>query len=393
MTEFFSGAGQFILVSGIAFLVLCAITSFLRFQGMAQRAVAAAAAMEPEDAFHARLAHQLGTVHRAPAPFCVMLLAPEGHAEILGPVREEVLQCLEQRARRSVRPTDYVGRYGTEQVGLIVAAPRAAAGPIADRLIRSVHAEPCSCASGPAVRVRAKVGISSHPENGDRVGTLLDEAAAALAAADPAESSAWKLAGAAAGAEAAPAAPPVSPPPRDMVDEVTGVIREQRVGSALQKYAARYRKKGEPVSVLLIDIDHFDRYLEHYGPDAGDTILRRLSEVLQAGVREDDLIGRVGREEFVIAMGCAPRNALIAGQRLVGLVKRTAFPMGRSHLRITVSIGVAGYPDHGGDPRRLVEAADVALETAKDSGRNMCLLFEPAMRTTGQKAPGAGDRF
>jgi diguanylate cyclase (GGDEF)-like protein len=140
------------------------------------------------------------------------------------------------------------------------------------------------------------------------------------------------------------------------------------------------------VSILVLEVDHFERYGEHYGPSAGDEIFRRLGGFLQGAVRESDLVARSEEKIFLIAMGCAPCDAMTAAQRIIGAVKKTAFPVGGSSLRITFSLGVAGYPDHGGHPRQLVEAATAALQTAQENGRSMCLMYEPAMRAARKKS-------
>ncbi len=128
-----------------------------------------------------------------------------------------------------------------------------------------------------------------------------------------------------------------------------------------------------------MDVDHLGRYNEHYGRQTGDSLLRSLCELLERNVREPDLLGRLGEDDFIILMDSKPQDALAAGHRLVALVKKTAFQVGGNNLRITVSMGVAGYPDHGKNARHLLEGAEAALVSAKQKGRNMCLMFEQAM--------------
>jgi diguanylate cyclase len=164
------------------------------------------------------------------------------------------------------------------------------------------------------------------------------------------------------------------------------------LNTALQKFVAQYRKREAPVSILVLEVDHFERYSEHYGPSAGDEILRKFGEFLQNAVRKSDLIGRSGEETFIIAMGCAPCNAMAAAQRILGAVKKTVFSAGGSSLRITLSLGVAGYPDHGGHPRQLIEAATAALQAAKENGRGMGMMYEPSMRVS-KKSAGPVDVF
>ena len=170
------------------------------------------------------------------------------------------------------------------------------------------------------------------------------------------------------------------------------LVEPDRMSIALPKYIAQYRKQEHPVSTLVFGVDHFERYGEHYGASTGEMILRQLGEFLQNAVRVSDLVGLADERSFLIAMPCAPAEAMIAAQRLVNAVKRRSFPAGDSNLRVTCCAGVAGYPDHGGHPRQLVDAATSALEAAQDNGRGMCLMYEPSMRPARNRG-GSVERF
>jgi diguanylate cyclase (GGDEF)-like protein len=163
------------------------------------------------------------------------------------------------------------------------------------------------------------------------------------------------------------------------LDPLTGVLVLRELGPALQKFLANYRKDGLPVSFLYIDVDALESYNNHYGRAAGDTILKGLCRVLERSTRAGDLIGRLEGEEFIVAMNCKPADAVQAAQRLANLVKREQFDFGQNKLRITVSIGVAGYPDHGAIARLLYERAEMALYDAKTRGRNTVSTYAPNM--------------
>ncbi|MFH0954467.1 MAG: diguanylate cyclase [Verrucomicrobiota bacterium] len=386
LVQILSGLAQFLLVVAVCFMLLCILASHLRFQHMAHRAAIGAEELDPGDVFQTTVAQMLGTVHRQPEPFCVALVAPDN---LPGIVRQygaagaqDLLKCLEDRVRKTVRENDAVLPCGSNRIGVVLHAARSRGELVAERLAARIEEEPCRCSSGLVIRTTASVGVSSHPENGDRARALIEQAEEGFLAAAGGHQR-WAAAPAAR-AEAFPPPPTTSAPgaekgPGSLVDPLTGVLRPERLGVALHKFLARYRRDDRPVSVLLVDIDHLSRYNEHYGREAGDQVLKGLGELLQQGVREDDLLARYGGEEFLVGMGCSPANALAAAQRLVSLVKKTAFPAGGSSLRITVSIGIAGCPDHGSHPRHLLEAAEAAAGDAKRRGRNMCLLYEPTM--------------
>jgi diguanylate cyclase (GGDEF)-like protein len=383
--QFLSNIAQFLLVVGISFAVLALITSFIRFQHISRRVVEADQAVDPHDAFQVQIANRLGTVHLEPEPFLVMVLAPDNPPPIAGRRDEEagegLLDAIEKSLEKGLRGTDTVVRMGDDRIGAIVDAARENATSIVQRLLAG--------ASGPSATFSFCAGISTHPENGNRVKTLMESATASLHAASLKGRGQFVLS--AFEGDLRPAESSMAPGSggggsQEILDPLTGVLRQDRVHIALQKYVAQYRKQEAPVSILVLDVDHFERYGEHYGPSAGDEILRRLGVFLQGAVRESDLLACLEERTFLIAMGCAPRDAMIAAQRIIGAVKKTAFPVGGSSLRITLSLGVAGYPDHGGHPRKLVEAATTALQGAKDSGRGMCLMYEPTMRPPAKKS-------
>ncbi|MFP6904923.1 MAG: diguanylate cyclase [Verrucomicrobiota bacterium] len=166
------------------------------------------------------------------------------------------------------------------------------------------------------------------------------------------------------------------------IDPLTGLLRSERVGGALQKYVARYRKDEEPVTLLYMDIDSLEQYNEHYGEAAGDAILTKLGEILDHGVRQEDLLGRVGGEEFIIGMNVEAASALVAAKRLCALIKASAVYFGGNKLRFTVCIGVAGFPDHGGVAKTLFDRSLIAMRAAKYRGRSKCMMYDPQLRSS-----------
>ena len=386
--EIFTGFSQFLLVTAIAFALLCLLVSHLRFENLTRRA-AQSEEMDPQDTFQVQIAHLLGTAHRMPEPFAVVLVTPVNWAsmkEKFGAAwAEEALAFVEARVRSVVRRTDAVIRHGEGRIGLIMETERQHVGPILNRLLDAVGGESFRSTSHGVMRLAIHAGAATHPENGNRVRDLVGQAEASVTEAVGSATAAQMLAPAV-GAKAESPVESASVP-RGILDPLTGVLSADRLGSAVSKFVARYRREDQPVSLLLLDIDFLRRYNEHYGREAGDGILRGIGEFLQKNAREDDLLARYGGEEFLVVMGCAPRDALIAGQRLVAQVKRTPFAAAGSSLKVSVSIGVAGYPDHGGNPAHLLDAAETALFAAKEKGRSLCLVYEPSMTPPPQGKP------
>lgn len=139
------------------------------------------------------------------------------------------------------------------------------------------------------------------------------------------------------------------------------------------------RRVGSPLSVLMIDVDWFKQFNDRYGHQVGDEVLRVVARVLKAVVRDVDVVGRYGGEEFIVALpGAALDGAMEVGEKLRAAVEGTAFPLAASggFAHLTVSVGVAS--GHAGTPEDLIRAADLALLQAKSAGRNRIVPMRPA---------------
>ena len=376
--------GQFFLVAGITFVAVVLIISYLRFQNMTHQVILPEDIGDtPENALLLQMAHRIGTTHRAPDPFCVLLAAPCDIPAHYTHSTDAILEQMETRVRQLVRRVDSVVRNKDQTLGIVVEAKRAHIESVAARIIDDLRRFPCRCTPALVLKASVRIGIASFPENGQRAQALRDQAWAALNLAQGEPKRDWVLQPVErTGAEpdAQKTEEPSPPPPSSsLVDELTGVLRPERITGAFHKYVARYRRESRPVSLLYLDIDYFRRYNEHHGREAGDEVLRGLGALLQKIVREEDLIGRHTDDEFVLAMACTPAEALTAAQRLAAVIKRTPFVFGSTSLKISVSIGIAGYPDHGTNVRHLFENAQSALYAAKQKGSNLCLVYDASM--------------
>jgi diguanylate cyclase (GGDEF)-like protein len=135
------------------------------------------------------------------------------------------------------------------------------------------------------------------------------------------------------------------------------------------------------VGFFLFDIDHFKRYNDTNGHLPGDELLKALSQILRENIREDELVGRYGGEEFIMVMPNVDRErALHAAERIRRLISTTAFPHAEKQPggRVTVSGGVAVWPMDGDDVQTLLRLADDALYAAKRAGRNRVQAWAPA---------------
>jgi diguanylate cyclase (GGDEF)-like protein len=154
-------------------------------------------------------------------------------------------------------------------------------------------------------------------------------------------------------------------------DPKTGLLNAAAWQREADSEVTRALRSATPLAVLLVDVDHFKRVNDSHGHLAGDEVLRALAAELRQQVRESDLVGRFGGEEFTILL---PRTDAGGACRIAERLRTRAGLLSVSaadgRISVTVSIGVAVLGRHGSDLFQLLAAADLALYRAKDAGRN-----------------------
>jgi diguanylate cyclase (GGDEF)-like protein len=159
---------------------------------------------------------------------------------------------------------------------------------------------------------------------------------------------------------------------RAFIDDVTEVYNARYLLQATEREIHRAARSGKELSVLFLDLDRFKRVNDQYGHLVGSNVLRRLSEVLLDCVRQVDTLARYGGDEFTILLVDTPlRGAVAVAERIRRTVAETIFEgTGGAPIRLTISIGVATFPDHSRDREGLLDVADKAMYRAKSKGRN-----------------------
>lgn len=157
-----------------------------------------------------------------------------------------------------------------------------------------------------------------------------------------------------------------------VTDPLTGIHNRRYLQAFLETEVARAARHDRHCSLAMLDLDHFKRYNDAHGHPAGDRVLQTVAEVLQSEGRDSDEVARYGGEEFAVVMPDTDwEEARVAGERLRRAVERRpvdgegVLPQG-----LTVSVGVASYPEHADSELALLQAADRALYQAKERGRN-----------------------
>lgn len=167
-------------------------------------------------------------------------------------------------------------------------------------------------------------------------------------------------------------------------DAKTGLLNASAWQSEAVTELSRVQRSGEPLALLLIDIDHFKRVNDTHGHLFGDKVLAGVANTLCRQLRDGDLVGRFGGEEFVVLLPKADTlEACRVAERLRNQVRRLAIHTGEVTTGVTISIGVALLRTHGHDLIELLAAADLALYRAKESGRDRICL--PAAQGAAQK--------
>jgi diguanylate cyclase (GGDEF)-like protein len=162
-------------------------------------------------------------------------------------------------------------------------------------------------------------------------------------------------------------------------DELTDVRNRRGLRTALTREFRRAERYGGVLTVMVFDVDRFKSVNDRFGHAVGDQVLYAVAQALKRGVREVDVVGRVGGEEFVVlAPETPPRDAVAVGERLCRAVaERVVSTPSGNEVSVTVSCGIATMSDvHARSPDELLSYADSALYRAKALGRNRCELAE-----------------
>lgn len=167
-----------------------------------------------------------------------------------------------------------------------------------------------------------------------------------------------------------------------VTDEMTRLYNhryfQQRLDEELQR-ADRYESR---VSLIILDVDHFKKFNDTYGHPEGDRVLKTVSRLLEKSVREVDIAARYGGEEFVVI--CPEKDgdgAMVPANRIRTAIEEFDFRINGQHVPITVSLGIASYPDQARTKGELIICSDTALYYSKENGRNRASLFTPAMKS------------
>jgi diguanylate cyclase (GGDEF)-like protein len=160
-------------------------------------------------------------------------------------------------------------------------------------------------------------------------------------------------------------------------DGLTGLVNHRTFQTRFDEALASAKRYGRKMSVILTDVDHFKSVNDTYGHPMGDQVLKGVARILRECARDTDIVARYGGEEFALIMPEADtKNAHVVAERIRDRVMKEVFQTEQGPLKITLSLGIATYPDVGSDKQTLIDLSDQCLYFAKRHGRNQSVTVQ-----------------
>lgn len=372
----------------IAFLVLGLTYSFVKYERLMRLARSGGGGvLAPREALLLAIARRLAVGGGGSGSFSVLLVewpaSPESDARERS--RERV-----RRHRASVRRSDDLMLLDETRMGAVLDLNPAKLGVVLDRwrAMAGTHASPAGETSSPA---SCAFGIARYPEDAESASGLIEAAERELAAA--ALRAPGLLVGDLPEAVSSGEQAVIPPAELEMLDPLTGILRQEKMGSAARKFIARCRRDGRPVSVLYIDIDRLEGIQARLGREAGDAVLKTFADVLSQSTREADLVGRMEGSAFFAILECAPAQAEDVVRRVVDRARDSAARLGTIRIPFAVCVGIAGIGGSGSVPAHVLEAAETALDYARRQGPNTWVVYDRNRHTPIREEKEIADVF
>jgi diguanylate cyclase (GGDEF)-like protein len=165
------------------------------------------------------------------------------------------------------------------------------------------------------------------------------------------------------------------------IDPLTGLYNRRFCKDYARKLMAMARRKDTPLGFIMLDLDHFKNINDAYGHEVGDRVLKQFAKTVTQSMRETNLTARLGGEEFVILLPDTGAKACrVVAERIRNAVARMSMPQVKDKQLppITVSLGIAVYPEHGGSLEEMLQTSDRALYESKRAGRNRTTVYVEA---------------
>lgn len=163
-------------------------------------------------------------------------------------------------------------------------------------------------------------------------------------------------------------------------DPLTGLYNRRYLNETMPREIARTRRENIPLGIIISDIDHFKKINDTYGHQVGDRFLVELANLLTVNARGSDIVCRYGGEEFLLVLpGVAKDSAIMRAEEIRQLCSDIIIPYEGRQLEVTLSIGIAIYPEHGLEAAEIILKADKALYVSKHRGRDCLTVWDEAI--------------
>ncbi len=164
-----------------------------------------------------------------------------------------------------------------------------------------------------------------------------------------------------------------------ITDALTGLYNRRYFNIRLKEEFSKAKRQGYPISIMISDLDNFKKYVDKFGHPMGDIILKEVSEVIRLSLRETDIICRFGGDELVYILPfSASSQAKVSAERIKNNVQNFKFlkEYVTEDVHLTLSFGIASFPEHGNSENEILSKADRALFIAKNTGKNKIIIYE-----------------
>ena len=175
-----------------------------------------------------------------------------------------------------------------------------------------------------------------------------------------------------------------------ITDGLTGLFNHRYFHEKWREEIKRSERYGEPVTLIIMDVDNFKNYNDRRGHPQGDVLLRDLAMLLEQSCREVDVVSRYGGEEFAIILPRTGKpDAARLAERIRSRIESSPFPHREVQPggRLTCSFGLAAFPEHGATASTVLERSDQALYAAKQGGRNQVVVYQPGLPMPSPDSP------
>lgn len=368
-------AGQLLLVIGISFGIITLICSTVRFHRLIQLSEEDLDSPEAcTDFFFIQVTRYLSKINRQSSGFGILIVQIQSDRTDLRPAQEHLLEYLNRSVREE---TDKACLFEQNCVAAVIDTEEENVERVARRLTEDLSAAARHIPDITALRT----GAASFPSHELSTRDLIRLAVEATESASFDADLPLKLAPAPENEEASEedvAFGELSKNDKNSsLDPLTGVLKPDAIASYMRKYFFDIQQKKNPAAVFCVGINRIEHIIALHGEEAADLVIAGVSRVLQRLTRDSDLIGRYHRDDFIILAPCTLLQGKMISIRLREALRKEVFLFEGKRIKISISAGIAGHPEHGRALRDLFHGSATALNVIRQWNTSACLIYDP----------------